>query len=585
MSDVLLSRVSDLKRPSTKYPRKFVPAGADLGNWDEIEPLYKQLLDAPINSVADLEQWLLNGSEVGAVIEEESSRRYIAMTCATNNADAEAAYLHFIENIIPKLKPLGNQLDKKLVASPYCTQLDQKRYFVLLRSTRNQLELFREENIELETEVDKLSQQYQKIAGAMTVQFKGEEKTLQQMGVFLQENDRGLRQEAWEIVTKRRLQDKEALEEIFDQMLVLRQKIAKNAGFDNFRDYQFRRFDRFDYTPADCEAFHKAVEEFVVPVNRQALEGRKKALGLSSVRPWDINCDRYGRDPLRPFQTDKQLAEGCRNIFAKLDDRLVANFDVLFNNGLLDLGSRKGKAPGGYQTTLTELRLPFIFMNAVGLNGDVMTLLHEGGHAFHSLATVDEPLLAYRGAPMEFCEVASMTMEHLGAQHLEEFFPTPKAARARYDHYQDAVALLAWIATVDCFQHWIYTHPGHTRKERSDQWVAIMKRFGAGVDFSDWEEALMYRWHAQLHIFEYPFYYIEYGIAQLGALQIWRNSLTSVKGAIDAYLKALSSGAVKTLPELFTTANVKFDFSAATIKPLMEEVARELTKQAAVEER
>lgn len=585
MSDPIVNRVVELKRPSEKYPRTFVPVDINLSDWNQIEPLFHQLLATELNSVKAVEDWLLKNAEIGAVIEEEGSRRYVAMTCATDDEAAEKAYLQFVEEIMPRLKPLSNQLDKKLIESPFTAQLDQKRYGVMLRSTRNQLELFREENIPLETELDKLSQQYQKLQGAMTVQFRGEERTMQQMGVFQIERDRATRQEAWEAATRKRLAITEQLEDIFDQMLKLRHQIALNAGFSDFRAYQFRRFDRFDYTPAECEAFHKAVEEFVVPVNLKNLEERRKALGINSVRPWDGACDRYGRDPLKPFETVEQLVYGCREIFSKVDERLVNHFDVLIKNGLLDLASRKGKAPGGYQTSLSEIRLPFIFMNAVGLNGDVFTLLHEGGHAFHSLSTVHEPLLGYRSSPMEFAEVASMTMEHIGAPHLEAFYPTPKAARARYDHFQGAIGLLAWIATVDAFQHWIYTHPGHARKERGDYWISLMNRFMPGVDFTDWEEALRYRWHAQLHIFEYPFYYIEYGIAQLGALQIWRNSKSGVKKAVDAYLAGLSLGASVTLPELFKTAGAKFDFSASTICPLMEDVQAELDQQAALEEK
>jgi len=581
----IINRVTELKRPSPEYPRRFTPQQIDLSDWTQIEPLYRKLLDAKLDSKAALEQWLLDCSEVGSIIDEESSRRFVAMTCATDNEAAEKAYLQFVEEISPQLKPLGNLLDHKLIDCPFTAELDPVRYGVMLRSTRNQLELYREENIPLETELEKLSQQYQKAQGAMTVQFGGEERTMQQMGIYSIENDRSVRKDAWEAAARRRLEDTDKFEEIFDKMLVLRTQIARNAGFDDFRAYQFRRYDRFDYTPADCHAFHKAVEEFVVPVNLKNTEERRKALGLDSVRPWDTACDRYGRDPLRPFETVEQLVQGCFDIFSRVDKRLADKFNILIEKGLLDLGSRKGKAPGGYQTSLSELRLPFIFMNAVGLNGDVFTLLHEGGHAFHSLATNHEPLLAYRGSPMEFAEVASMTMEHLGAPHLEVFYPTPKAARVRYDHYQSAIALLAWIATIDSFQHWIYTHPGHTRDERASEWLAIMNRYMPGIDYSDWEQLLRYRWHAQIHIFEYPFYYIEYGIAQLGALQIWRNSKSSAKGAVDAYLSGLSLGASRPLPDLFKAAGAKFDFSAATIRPLMDDIAAELEVQGRLEEK
>jgi len=585
MTQPITNRVTELKRPSDKYPRRFVPQEINLADWNQIEPLYQRLLDRELTSVEDIEKWLLDISEVASAVDEEGARRYIAMTCATDDEAAEKAHLHFIEEIAPRLKPLSNRLDRKLVASPYAVQLNPERYGVLLRSVRNQLELFREENVPLETELDRLSQQYQKIQGAMTVHFRGEERTMQQMGVFGIENDRALRQEAWEAATRRRLQDTERIEDLFDKMIALRMQIARNAGFDNFRDYQFRRYDRFDYTPADCEAFHRAVEEFVVPVNLKNIELRRLSLGIESVKPWDGVCDRYGREPLKPFENVERLVAGCRAMFSKVDPRLGTKFNVLVENGLLDLASRKGKAPGGYQAGLAEVRLPFIFMNAVGLNGDVFTLLHEGGHAFHSLSTTGEPLYSYRGSPMEFAEVASMTMEHVAAPHLEEFYPTPKAARSRHDHFQGAVALLAWIAIVDAFQHWIYTHPGHSRDERADHWVELMNRFMPGVDYTGWEDALRYRWHAQLHIFEYPFYYIEYGIAQLGALQIWRNSRRDAKEAVDAYLAGLSLGASKPLPKLFTTAGAKFDFSADTIRPLMAEVEDELKIQAALEER
>ncbi len=583
MNEAIVSQISELKRPSLNYPRRFLPNDLVVNEWSELEPFFIKLTNRQINSKEELEQWLLDISELYAVIYEEGSRRYIGMTCATNDVSAEESYLNFVENIEPQLKSFVNRLDKLLITFPFADQLDQARHGILLRSVKNSIEMFCEQNIPLETELQKLSQQYQKIQGGMMVHFRGEERTIQQMSIFLLDNDRETRRQAWEAITTRRLQDTEATEEIFDKMLELRSQVAKNAGFDDFRAYQFRRYERFDYTPQDCEKFHQAVEAFVVPVNRTSLEERKKALGLDSIKPWDIACDRYGREPLKPFQTDHELAHGTREIFSRIDARLSAKFDLLLQNGLLDLGSRKGKAPGGYQSTLNEIRLPFIFMNAVGLNGDVFTMLHEGGHAFHAIQTAEEPLVQYRGAPMEFAEVASMTMEHLGAPHLEVFYTPVDAARARYEHFEGAIALLAWIATIDAFQHWIYTHPNHTRQERTDYWLQLSKRFGSGVDFEGWEDALKYRWHAQIHIFEYPFYYIEYGIAQLGALQIWQNSRKDVKGAVDAYLAGLKLGASRPLPELFTTAGARFDFSADIIRPLMVDVNKEVELQGRLE--
>lgn len=585
MNESIVNRIADLPRPAPQYPRHFAPIDIDLGNWASLELLYHSLLDRQIKSVEELVQWLKDNSEMSAVVGEEASRRYITMTCATDNQAAESAYLFYIEEIMPKLKPLGFRLDKKFLECPYTADLDPDFYRVLLRSTRNAVELFREENVPLETELDKLSQQYQKIQGAMTVMFQGQERTMQQMGVFAQYKDRALRQEAWETVIKRRMQDTEKLEDLFDEMLKLRTQVAKNAGFANFRDYQFRRFNRFDYTPDDCFKFHTAVEQFVVPLTQKSLEERRQALKIDTIRPWDTQCDKYGRDPLYPFTTDYELAQGCLNIFYKVDKRLGEQFNIMLDLGLLDLGSRKGKAPGGYQSTLTEIRLPFIFMNAVGLNRDLTTLLHEGGHAFHSLAAADQPIIDYRHSPMEFAEVASMSMEHLGMPYLEEFYSPADAARARCNQMQGDISILPWIAAVDAFQHWIYTNPGHTRSERADYWLSLMDRFAKGIDWSGWEEVSRYGWHGQLHIFEYPFYYIEYGIALLGALQIWRNARQGSRQAIDAYLAALKLGGSKPLPTLFEVAGAKFDLSADTVRPLMDLVQAEMETQGALENR
>ncbi len=566
-----------------EFPRKFVPISIDLSKWQDIEPLYQELLDRPLDNVQGIVQWLLDKSELDSAIDEEGSRRYIAMTCATDDPDKEHDFLHFIEQIEPRIKPMEHELEKKLLDCRHTSELDPGVYGILLRVIRNQVELFNPENIPIETEIDKLSQQYQKLMGAMMVQFRGEEKTMQQMAVFLEDKDRSVRMEAFDLTVKRRLQDTEKMEDIFDKMLELRTQIARNAGFENFMEYRFRKMNRFDYTPDDCVKFHQAVENITVPLSRKALEERRKAMNIESVKPWDTACDRYGREPLRPFTDTDKLATGCRQIFGKVDGELGNHFEKMIELGLLDLGSRKGKAPGGYQSTLSEARLPFIFMNAVGLNRDLFTLLHEGGHAFHTFLARHHELSSNRHAPMEFCEVASMAMEHLSERCLKQFYGEKEAARAVRDHLEGDIGLLPWIATVDAFQHWLYTNPGHSRQQRAAQWVELMERFGAGVDFTGYEDALKYRWHAQLHIFEYPFYYIEYGIALLGALQVWRNSRHDHKSAVESYKSALKLGGSVTLPQLFKAADARFDFSEETIKPLMDEIKLELEKQASIE--
>ena len=558
-------------------PRRFVPARIDLGDWEEIEPLYDQLAArAQCANVADFEQWILDCGELAAALNEESSRRYIAMTCHTDDPEAEAAYLHFVEQIEPLIKPRRFELDEIYLAHPLREQLPQPRYAVFDRDARLRQELYRPENVALETEEAKLCQQYHKLCGSLTVQFRGEEQTLTRMGRHLEETDRALRQEAWELITNRRLQEAEKFEDIFEQMLSLREQMARNAGFSNYLEYAFKRLGRFDYTPADCVRFHEAVESEFMPVLRGLQADRREKLGLDALRPWDLGVDPLNRPPLRPFEEVEQMVANTQRIFDQLDDWLAGSFRKMRDLKLLDLANRKGKAPGGYQTTLAEARMPFIFMNAVGQQRDVETLLHEAGHAFHAIATQDEEIFAYREAPIEFCEVASMSMELLGNEFIESFYAPPEARRARRAHLEVIVGLFPWIATVDAFQHWIYSHPGHTRADRRAAWLAVMDRFGGAVDWSGHETGRAALWHRQLHIFVCPFYYIEYGIAQLGALQLWANSKVDKARALRDYRSALSLGGSRPLPELFAAAGCRFDFTVATVKPLVELLRDEL---------
>jgi len=549
-----------------EYPRKFVPPDLNLGDWKKIEPLFDELERRSIDTPEALERWLLDQSELFSAIYEERAVRYIRMTCQTDDPEREKAYLYFVEQIEPKLKPRAHELEKRYVASPARSKLPKERYFVLDRRIENDVALFREENVPLETETTKLAQRYQKLCGAMTVQFDGREQTLQQMAKYLEEPNREIRQKAWELIAERRLKDRHQLDEIYDELLSLRQQIARNAGFENYRDYAFRRRERFDYTPQDCFRFHEGVERFVVPLMRQIQKRRQKEMGLKVLRPWDLAVDPQGRPPLRPFSSSKQLVEGCAAIFKRVDRELGERFQRMADLNLLDLESRKGKAPGGYQSTLTERRLPFIFMNAVGRDGDVRTLLHEAGHAFHTFATREEPLGAYRHAPLEFAEVASMSMELLGGEHLEEFYKSQDAVRSRGEHLERILTLLAWIATIDAFQHWIYTHPDHSRKEREDYWVELHKRFGGIESWEGYEEALRAQhWQRQLHLYTAPFYYIEYGIAQLGALGIWEQAQKDRQKAVGAYKRALAVGGSRPLPELFKAAGLPFEFGKEAI--------------------
>jgi oligoendopeptidase F len=559
-------------------PRAFVPESIDLGDWNQVGPLFDKLESAAAEarSPAELEQWLLDGGELTAALDEESSRRYIAMTCHTDNAEAERAYLHLVEEIHPRAKPRQFKLARLFLEHPARGGLARERYFVFDRSAQVQVDLFRPENVPLETEEAKLSQQYQKLIGSLTVNFRGEERTLVQMGRHLEETDRALRQEAWELTARRRLQEADRIEDLFEQLLKLREQIAANAGFANYLQYSFKALQRFDYTPEDCGKFHEAIEKEIMPVLRGLQARRLEKLGLATLRPWDLAVDPSNQPPLRPFDKVESLVAGTQDIFNQLDAGLARDFQLMREKHLLDLENRKGKAPGGYQSTLAESRLPFIFMNAVGMQRDVETILHEAGHAFHALAAREDDFYAYRGAPIEFCEVASMSMELLGNEFLEKFYSTDDARRARRKHLEGIVDIFPWIATVDAFQHWIYTHPGHARAERQRAWLELMERFGGGVDWTGLEPARANLWHRQLHIFLYPFYYVEYGIAQLGALQVWCNAKKDKAGALAAYQRGLALGGSRPLPELFEAAGCRFDFSRQTVQPLVQMLQSEL---------
>ena len=563
-------------------PRNFLPETIDLTDTAKLAPVFDQL-EAQLDraaSAADLEAWLRNHSEVCAALAESSSLTYIAMTCQTDDPEREKAYLHIVEVVDPWLKPRQFALMRKLAQSPFFSQLPPF-YGVYRRSVETQVRIYREENVSRETEVAKLAQQYQKISGAMTVRFDGQEQTLARMGRIQEEPDRPRREAAWKAVAARRLQDAEKLEELFDQLLGLRNAIAHAAGFPDFRAYTFANYERFDYTPEDCLRFHEAIEHHVVPLTRELQEERRRKLGLDRLRPWDLAVDPDQNPPLHPFAESSELLEKCQQIFGKLDPRLGDYYNVLRKQELVDLDNRKGKAPGGYQSTLSEARVPFIFMNAVGVHRDVETMLHEAGHAFHALAARALPLHAYRSAPIEFCEVASMGMELLAAPHLGAFYSKQDAKRARRDHLEGIIKFFPWMATVDAFQHWIYTHPGHSRAERAARWLSLMDRFGGAEDWSGFEQARAHVWHRQLHIFEIPFYYVEYGIAQLGALQLWQASRRDLPAALDHYLAGLSLGGSRPLPELFRTSGLAFDFTDQTIAPLMGKVKDALLELAA----
>ncbi|MDR1759747.1 MAG: M3 family oligoendopeptidase [Fibrobacter sp.] len=559
--------------------RHFVPEDLNPDCVESIEALYKNLLNFEIPPhAADLREWILRWSELESVLAEVSSRRYAAMTCNTADETAASSYAGFIENAEPVMNRYGDLLRKKMMQSPALSALEPE-FGMWFRNVRVALELFNAENIPLETKLNQEIQAYQKITGAMSVIHEGKTKTLQQMAVYLESSDRHVRENTWRAITERRLQDKEQLDAAFDKLFSLRIQIAKNSGYSHYLDYIFKAKGRFDYTPEDCRRFHESIEKLILPLQKELYEKRRKKLGIVSLRPWDLSCDILDRAPLKPFQTGQELIEKCGAIFDKIHPQTSAWFRRLKEENLIDPESRLGKAPGGYQIGFDESRVPFIFMNAAGTDQDIYTLLHESGHAFHQFAMANQPIIAYRDIPSEFAEVASMSMELIGASQLNAFYPEKEEAARSFEHELEGIIhLFPWVASIDSFQHELYSRPNHTAQDRKEIWGSVTDRFDAGIDYSGLKDARAYLWQKQLHLFEVPFYYIEYGIAQLGALQVWQNFRKNPEKALRELFAAESLGSSRALPELFSTAGAHFDFSPKTIEPLVTELWDELSK-------
>jgi oligoendopeptidase F len=553
-----------------KKPRHFLPEDFTLTTWEELQPYFEKLTARELDSPEALENWLADVSELEAVISEDASWRQIKMTCDTTDENLEQAFTYFCLEIEPKMKPYFFELNQKLVACPYTKDLDEAQYYPYLRNVKNAIALYREENIPLQAEMNVLAQSYGVISGKMTIELDGKEYTLQQAARFLQNPDRSLREKVFRKIAERRMQDKDQLNELFNKLLKLRQQVAENSGFDNYRDYKFRELGRFDYTPADCVAFHDAVREHILPLQKMLVEHRRKRLGLDVMRPWDGDAEPEGTQPLHPFETGTELADKARETFGRLRPFFKECLDTMVDMKRLDLESRIGKAPGGYNCPLAETGVPFIFMNAAGTIGDLITMMHEGGHAIHSFLSHPLKLSSFKEYPMEIAELASMSMELFSMEHWDVFFKEQSELhRAQLDELERVITVLPWIATIDKFQHWLYTHPGHTNEERETEWMNILKEFSTGItDWTGFEDYRAHFWQKQLHLYEVPFYYIEYGIAQLGAIAMWRQYRQNKEEAMDNYMAALSLGYTKTLKELYDTAGIKFDFSPAYVAEL-----------------
>jgi oligoendopeptidase F len=560
-----------------KLERHYVPADFVITDWNSLEPYFKELVERPVNSREELEKWLKDMSELEAVVSEDACWRQIKMTCDTTDKSLEEAFTFFCMEIQPKLQPYADLLNRKLIDSPFTKELDQQKYFTYLRNVRKSIDLFREANIPLQAELSVLAQQYGQIAGRMTVEVKGHEYTLQQASKFLEDHDRSLREEVYRKINERRLKDKDTLNDLYSQLIQKRHQVALNAGFANYRDYKFAELGRFDYTKEDCFNFHEAVKLHVLSLVEKINLKKKEKLGVETLRPWDTEAEPEGIEPLKPFKTGEELAEKAIKCFEELNPFFADCIRKMKEMGHLDLESRKGKAPGGYNCPLAESGAPFIFMNAAGQMHDVTTMVHEGGHAIHSFLSHPLPLSAFKEYPMEIAEVASMAMELFSMDFWKVFFDNEEdLIRAKEHQLERTITIFPWIATIDKFQHWVYENPNHTVEERTAKWMEILEEFSTGVvDFSGLEEYRKIGWQRQLHLFEVPFYYIEYGIAQLGAIGIWKQFKGNKEQALKNYINALSLGGTKTLPALYEAAGLEFNLSPDYIKSLMEFVNHE----------
>ncbi|MBA2248828.1 MAG: M3 family oligoendopeptidase [Chitinophagaceae bacterium] len=561
-----------------KITRHFLPADLTIDKWETLEPWFKELLERKINSKTELEKWLMDMSELEAVINEDVCWRQIRMTCDTENKVLEDAFNFFCLQIQPHIQPYADALNKKLIASPFTKELDHAKYFTYLRSVKKNIDLFREENIPLQAELSVMQQQYGMISGKMTIEVNGDEYTLQQASKFLENPDRELREEVYRKMNERRLQDKDALNDLYTQLIQKRNQESINAGFENYRDFKFKELGRFDYTKEDCFQFHESVKQHVVPLVNKIYEKKKAKLKVAALRPWDVEAEPVGIKPLTPFTNGSELLQKSIDCFTRLRPFFGECLEQMDKMKHLDLESRKGKAPGGYNCPLAESGAPFIFMNAAGQMHDVTTMLHEGGHAVQSFLTHSLELNAFKEYPMEIAEVASMAMELFTMDYWDVFFDNKDdLKRAKEHQLERTITLFPWIAVIDKFQHWIYENPVHSVEERTQAWLDILNTFSDGViDYSGLEKYREISWQKQLHLFEVPFYYIEYGIAQLGAIGMWMQFKKNPEKALDNYMYALSLGGTKTLPQLYEAAGLKFDFSPGNIKMLMDFVQEQL---------
>ena len=559
--------------------RNFVPESLNIDSWNKVEPLFENLLKRSINSKKELENWMKDRSELNSVMNEDLAWRYIKMNINTKDEKLAKKFHFWIKEISPNLAPYSHKLNIKLIESPFLNELEHEKYNIYLRSVKKQIEIYREENIPLFTEMEAKQQEYGMISAKMTVEFDGKSLTMQQASLILKDTDREKRKTIYNLIQKRRLEDEEKLDNLYDELIILRQKIAKNAGYNNYRDYMFSAMGRFDYKPEDCFDFHNAISKKIVPIITSFEEKRKKELNYVNYRPWDTAVDVDGLKPLKPFNGGNELTDLTIKCFSKLRPYFGNCISIMKEMKHLDLESKEGKAPGGFMYPLHEIGVPFIYMNSVGSQRDLVTMVHEGGHAIHSFLCRNLELTEFKSTPSEVAELASMAMELLSMDYWDTFYKNENdLKRAKLEQLEKALGTLPWVAAIDKFQHWVYTNK-HTSKERKEKWLEIDSELGNQVINWDGQvSAQKIMWQRQLHLYEVPFYYIEYGMAQLGAIAVWRSYKKNGEEAIENYINALKLGYTKSIGEIYKTAGIKFDFSEEYVNELALFIKQELKK-------
>lgn len=565
---------------ATTQQHNFIKHNQEIKTFDDIKPYYTNLLERPLSSKSQVWQWLLDWSELDCFVCEDFAWRYIKSTIDTNDTKAIDNFDDFVSNIEPEITTMSNKISQRFLQDNVQLYIDKAQLFTMIRDIKNDIELFCEENLPIETEIQQTTQKYNAICSQMSVDVDNKKMTIQQANNYIKTAPRGERKRVWELVSQRQLADSNKINELLSNLISLRNQMATNAGCNNYIDYRFKQLCRFDYTPADCFDFHNSIEKVVMPLLNDIHLRRKKLLQVDTLRPYDLAVDLPLGVNLKPFSTIDDLITKTMWCLRDIAPEFGMMINSLKSKGHLDLESRIGKAPGGYNYPLFDSNSSFIFMNATNDINDMTTLLHESGHAIHAALCSKQPLFDHRETPAEIAELASMSMELISMAHWHYFFKDETELKiAKLTQLESVIAILPWIAAIDKFQHYLYTTPNHTVEQRTQAWLDIMAKFASPVvDYSGYDEAFKNRWQRQLHIFETPLYYIEYGFAQLGAISIWKNYTENPQTTIDKYKKALALGYSRPIPEIYKTAGIDFCFTTEYISNLMDFVKNEIDK-------